>query len=219
MHLHVKHVGLSVSTMHQLSSHYTNPSQSHCMEYHVCVCVCCIQSLHKNAMRDKKCCDQLSSSATQMPLAGQTAFHCVSVSVQVSTNQSSQLDCCRVCTSSHFSKRSCTFCQQHASCTHATTPEAWFKPHTCGYIQVTPVTSNLISKCECHHGHYVRFDSFHSNWAISISNSAHSIPVEQLAFEVSQGSCVPGNAVLIQFTYSTVDSNIIWLQHIPVCLH
>ena len=163
MHLHVKHVGLSVSTMHQLSSHYTNPSQSHCMEYHVCVCVCCIQSLHKNAMRDKKCCDQLSSSATQMPLAGQTAFRCVSVSVQVSTNQSSQLDCCRVCTSSHFSKRSCTFCQQHASCTHATTPEAWFKPHTCGYIQVTPVTSNLISKCECHHGHYVRFDSFHSN--------------------------------------------------------
>ena len=97
----------------------------------VCVCVCCIQSLHKNAMRDKKCCDQLSSSATQIPLAGQTAFHCVSVSVQVSTNESSQLGCCRLCTSSQFSKRSCTFYQQNASHTHTTNQGAWFKPHAC----------------------------------------------------------------------------------------
>ena len=68
-------------------------------------------------------------------------------------------------------------------------------------MQVTPVTSNLISICECRHEHRVSFDSFHSNRAISISNSACSIPVEQLAFEVSQGSCVPGNAVLISCSH------------------
>ena len=45
------------------------------------------------------------SSATLIPLAGQTAFQCVSVSVQLSTNQSSPVNRCKLCTSGQFSKK------------------------------------------------------------------------------------------------------------------
>ena len=68
-------------------------------------------------------------------------------------------------------------------------------------MQVTPVSSNLIVSFTS-----LSFQNVSTVLGI-MSVLAHSIPVEQLAAEVSQGACVPGNADL------TLCSNIQqWIQ-------